>query len=133
MKKKKLEADNALAAENEAVKTVNTAIENMRKSINSIKEIYAKLNNDRKDKELRTDAENACNEALSIISDENYANTVKSLEPKDKHKILVKEATDLEKILENEVERLSTLVATVKKENSFAGKVSTFFKDLMAE
>lgn len=133
MKKKKLEADNALAAENEAVKTVNTAIENMRKSINSIKEIHAKLNNDRKDKELRTDAENACNEALSIISDENYANTVKSLEPKDKHKILVKEASDLEKILENEVERLSTLVATVKKENSFAGKVSTFFKDLMAE
>jgi cell division protein FtsA len=133
MKKKKLEADNALAAENEAVKTVNTAIENMRKSINSIKEIHAKLNNDRKDKELRTDAENACNEALSIISDENYANTVKSLELKDKHKILVKEASDLEKILENEVERLSTLVATVKKENSFAGKVSTFFKDLMAE
>jgi hypothetical protein len=55
------------------------------------------------------------------------------LEEKDKHKITVKEATDIESILKKEVASLRELIAKVKSENSLGGKLRGWLNDLMED
>lgn len=132
LRKKKAEAEAAINAEAEAVKTVGTAVDTMRAQINNVTAARTSLNENRKDKQTRIKAENLCEQAFSAITEE-YRNSLKLLEEKDKHKITVKEATDIESILKKEVALLRELITKVKSENSLGGKLRGWLNDLMED
>jgi hypothetical protein len=129
---KKAEAEAAINAEAEAVKVVGAAVDTMRTQINNVTAARTSLNENRKDKLSRVKAENLCEQAFSAITEE-YRNSLKLLEEKDKHKITVKEATDIESILKKEVASLRELIAKVKSENSLGGKLRGWLNDLMED
>ena len=132
LRKKKAEAEAAINAEAEAVKTVGTAVDTMRAQINNVTAARTSLNENRKDKQTRVKAENLCEQAFSAITEE-YRNCIKLLEDKDKHKITVKEAADIESILKKEVALLRELIAKVKSENSLGGRFKKLLNDLMED
>jgi cell division protein FtsA len=132
LRKKKAEAEAAINAEAEAVKVVGAAVDTMRTQISNVTAARTSLNENRKDKQTRIKAENLCEQAFNAITEE-YRNSLKLLEEKDKHKITVKEATDIESILKKEVASLRELIAKVKSENSLGGKLRGWLNDLMED
>jgi cell division protein FtsA len=130
LKKKKAEAEAALNAENEAVKTIGATVEAMRTHINSLTAMAKSLDENRKDKKLRNKAEELCAQTPGTITSE-YADSIKSLEDKDKYKITIKEAVDLENILKNENASLLKLIAQVKSENSVGSRLKNWLSELM--
>lgn len=130
LKKKKAEAEAAMNAENESLKSVTATVDAMRAQINKLNEMRSELAENRKDKKLRYKAAELCDLALQEIT-ETYQNSIKTLEDKDKYRITVKEATDLEGMLKGAVASLQKLITEVKSENSLGGRVGRFFRDLM--
>jgi cell division protein FtsA len=130
LRRKKTDAEIANNAEQEASKAIVQVVEAMRAQINALNEMTANLKSNRKDKKLREQAEDMCERAFDPITNE-YRDKVAFLSDKDKYKIVLKEAADLEAILKTKVSSLRELAAQVKSENSFGGRFKKFINDLM--
>ena len=83
-----------------------------------------------KDKGLRTRAENLSRTALDIMGGEDLNNAIKTLEQKDKYKQTIKEAKELMDKLSSNVKQLREAIEKARKENSWLNKLKGFVNDI---
>ncbi len=132
-KKKRDEMQAAANAEAEASTALKEIVDQMRTHINNITAVHAQLSSNRKDKKIRTSAEELCQNALAIFDDEKYTCSLELIEGKDKFRQQQKETSEIVLKMQDEVEKLQNLIAEVKKENSFFGKFKSVINTMMED
>ncbi len=131
-KKKREEAAAQASAETEATNTVKEYLDKIRTQINKVTAAKGQISSNRSDKKLREKAEETSREALFVL-DDKYNNAIATLEGKDKFRMAVKEAKDLEQKLNDEVESLNDLIAVLKNENSMGATLRRWWEALTSE
>lgn len=106
---------------------------NIRAAYDTVKKQITELQSYGKDKNVRQKARDLSINILDEAIGEEYTNAAKALEGKDKFKQSLREGAELAEKLKEEVAKLTNLVNTVNKENSFLGKFKKMLNDLVSE
>lgn len=129
-RKRQAEAKEAEEAEAKVAIAFDEIKSNIRKKVEEVRGMRAKVEQEGKDKKVRQAAAELVNSAFEVI-DDRYDECVEALSPKDKYKQSLKEGNELIGILRNAIEALDIKVRQANKENSNFGRLKNWLNDIV--
>lgn len=131
-KRRQAEADAAAEAEAKIATTLDELKGNIRRQVENVRSMHVKIEQNGKDKKVRTEAGALVESAFEVI-DDRYDECVSALSTKDKYKQSLKEAAELTTMLRTAVESLDIAVRKANKENNLFGRFQHWVNDIVNE